>query len=96
MYEIAWTPAALESYEQILDFILQHWSINQVMKLDQEIKDLESRLKKHPYLCPPSTEYPSLRRCIISKQTSLIHRVIGNTIQIIAVLDNRSKHPFLT
>lgn len=44
MYQIVWTPLALETYEHILDFILDRWSIDVVMDLNDKVLALEQQL----------------------------------------------------
>jgi plasmid stabilization system protein ParE len=95
MYRIAWTPLAFETYQNILDFTLQRWSMDTVLELDEKVQALEILLQTHKHLCPPSKAHPALRRCVITKLTSMLYRVVGNTIQIVAFLDNRSEHSLL-
>lgn len=94
MFQIVWTPLAFDSYQQILDFILENWSIQPVIELDQQVKKLEQNLLEHQFICPPSKSNPNLRKCVISKYTSMIYRIKGTLIEVVAFIDNRTEHHF--
>lgn len=40
---------------------------------------------------PISATFDGCRRCVVSKQTSIIYRVNGDTIEIVVLLDNRQQ-----
>ena len=96
MYQIIWSSTALNSYEQIWEFIFQQWSIDIVIELDDKVQDLLSKLSKQKHLCPPLEAYDNLRKCVVRKQTSLVYMIDENNkiIHIISFIDNRMKHPF--
>ena len=50
------------------------------------------RLKQHKHLCPPSNKNKTLRRCVITPQTSLVYRIKGTVFELMALFDNRSEH----
>lgn len=94
MYQIAWTPLAIETYEHILEFIFNRSSIEVVIALEKKVNDLEDKLKVHQYLCPSSQVMIGIRRCVITKYTSMLYRVKEDTVEILAFFDNRTDHPF--
>ncbi len=96
MYQVLWTPLAQSSYQEILDFVFEQWSIDVVTQLDDEVQKLLARLEKHQNICPPINENKNIRKCVVSKQTSLFYRIHENTqtIELIAFVDNRANHQF--
>jgi len=96
MYQILWTPLAQSSYQQILNFTLEKWSITTVIELDHEVQKLLEKLENHQSLCPPIGENKDVRKCVISKQTSLLYRIQQDTqmIELITFVDNRANHQF--
>ena len=94
MYQITWTPHALETYEHILDFILERWSIQVVMDLNDKVLALEQRLSNNQSLCPASKKQKGLRRCVVTRHTSMLYRTNDKEIQIIAFFDSRTNHSF--
>lgn len=96
MYQLIWSATAQSSYEQIWDFILQKWTVETVIDLDDKVQNLLEQLSRHEHLCPALEEFPNLRKCVISKQTSLVYAVDTEQkiISIVAFVDNRAKHQF--
>ncbi len=93
-FEIAWSELAEESYIQILKHLLDNQYSNAAIKLDQATEKLVSRLQNFSELCPPSSKISYLRKCVVNEYISMIYRISGNLIEIIAFIDNRSNHSF--
>ena len=96
MYEIIWSEDAKFTYREIQKFVLQRWSIDIIIRLDNQVEDLLERLRVHHRICPLLDGYPGLRKCVINKQNSLIYRIdtSENTIHLVTFIDNRMNHPF--
>ncbi len=92
--EIIWSPEASTSYEKTILDILDKWPIETVEKFEKEVNKLLDRLSQNKKLCPPSDQDPLLRKCVISKQTSLIYEINQNSIGLIVFVDNRSNHNY--
>ena len=89
---IYWSPLAEETYLNTLSQILDKWTIKEVEAFEAKVDSLLDKLKKHKHLCPVSNKQHNLRRCVISPQTSLVYRINGKVIELVAFFDNRSKH----
>jgi len=88
---IIWSPLAEEIYLTIIKFILETWTNKEAMVFDKKVESLITKLRAFKNLCPPSEIEKFLRRCVISKQTSLVYQIIDNTtIELISFYDNRS------
>lgn len=91
---ILWSPEAEKTYLRTIEFILENWSVQIAQEFETMVENLLIKLKKHKKLCPSSIQFKSLRKCHISKQTSLVYRINKNTIELITFIDNRSNHQF--
>ncbi len=92
-YQIIWSPFAEKTYLEILTYILENWSLKEAEDFENKVESLLGRIKSHKQLCPASKIQKSLRRCVITFQTSLIYQVKNrNVIEIVAFFDNRSNH----
>ena len=89
---IVWTNEAKKSYKIIIANILENWNIEIVLKLENEVDSLLNNLSNNKHLCPKSSQEKKLRRCVISKQTSLLYEIQGNSIYLISFFDNRTNH----
>lgn len=93
-FEIVWSTIAEDSYTEILRYLLDNRYSNAALKLDSSTEKLLNRLRTFSELCPPSSKIESLRKCVVNEYVSMIYRVSGNLIEIVAFVDNRSGHDF--
>ena len=91
MYMIFWTIQAKEQYVGLLTQLKETGAGAAAMELDDLIQKLESRLSLFPNSCPASSQNPDFRRCVISKQISVIVEVKGPVVFIVAVLNNKGR-----
>ncbi len=91
---VYWSPQAEESYLNTLSFILLKWSVKEALNFQQKVESLIEKLKTHHMLCPASKKNSTLRRCVITHQTSLVYVIKKDELEIVAFFDNRSEHLF--
>ncbi len=92
--EVIWSTDALNSYTKTIEFILEKWTIEVAEELEKSVNDLISKLKLNQKLCAPSKIDKLLRKCVVSKQTSIIYEVRKKNIELLLFVDNRSNHKF--
>jgi plasmid stabilization system protein ParE len=93
MNSIAWSHQAKTSYLDTIEFILLKWTIREATKLAVDVNELIEKLRTNKHLCPPSKKI-SLRKCVVSKQTSVVYQINQSEIVIVGFIDNRSNHSF--
>ena len=92
---IIWSVLAEETYQKTLAQILDRWTIKEAEKFEEKVESLIEKLKIQKRLCPVSDKQKSLRRCVITPQTSLVYQIKDdNTIELVSFFDNRSKHSY--
>jgi hypothetical protein len=89
-FRIFWSPIAEKTYLSTLIWILNKWTIKEVVNFENKVNGLIDKLKFHQNLCPASNK--NLRRCVITPQTSMVYQINGNLIELVAFFDNRSAH----
>jgi plasmid stabilization system protein ParE len=72
---VIWSPLAEETYLDVLTQVLEKWTIREAEEFEAKVESLIDKLRTHKYLCPSSKNQKSLRRCVISPQTSLIYQI---------------------
>lgn len=92
--KIIWSPEAETSYQKTIDFILEQWPIEVAEKLETKVNELFQNLLENKHFCPPSIKNPKVRRCVVSKQTSIIYEVRKKSIEVLLFIDNRSNHKY--
>ena len=91
-YLISWSPLAEETYLKTLSQILDRWTVKEAEAFQDKVESLIEKLKSQKRLCPPSNKQKSLRRCVITPQTSLVYQIKDHIIELVAFFDNRSEH----
>jgi plasmid stabilization system protein ParE len=92
-FVVSWSPKAKESYLETILFILEKWTISEVEGFEKEAKRVVKNLSFNLKLCP-EIMYKNLRKCTVSKQTSLVYRIVDKSIEIVAFIDNRSNQQY--
>lgn len=70
---IKWTPRALESYESIINYLLQEWTEREAEQFSLRVSSFLTKLKKHPEMCRPSIKRRHVRVGLVDKHTQLIY-----------------------
>jgi hypothetical protein len=91
--DIVWSDTAVTTYLHIVDYIFGKWTIKEVEKFQSSVDHLLSQLTINKELCPAS-KLLSFRKCVLSKQTSLIYTSVGETLYLITFIDNRALHDY--
>lgn len=87
--EIKWTLNAQNELNAIYDYLEANWTFREIKFFSMELERILSLICKFPYIFPASLSKKSVRRCTISKQTSLYYKINKNQIVIISLFDNR-------
>jgi len=90
---IIWSPLAQLHYIEILSYIIENWSINDAHKFDDKTNTLIDLLKLNQSICPKSHSM-QIRKCVITRQTSMIYRNYNHHIEIIDFISNYSRHSY--
>jgi plasmid stabilization system protein ParE len=90
MNQIIWTELAKDTYAELMDNLMEE-SLDLAIEVNEKVEKLTDSLSNFKQLCPSSAKIPRYRRCVITKQTSLLYEVRKNLIFIIAVIDNRAE-----
>jgi plasmid stabilization system protein ParE len=77
-----------------LDYLLSEWPLDVAIEFDEKVERLLERLQTFKKLCPPSEKQPDLRRCVVTKQTSMYYQIQGDVIEIVVFYDNRAEQLF--
>ncbi|RKS42752.1 plasmid stabilization system protein ParE [Gillisia mitskevichiae] len=80
---------AEKKLSSLFEYLLENWSAkvksNFIKKLDHNI-DI---IKLEPETFPESQKDPGLRKCVITKQTTLYYRFDSDQIKIVTIFDTR-------
>ena len=75
--------------EKLFEYLIKEWSLKVkkdfVEKLDSSIEII----KNQPEIFPESKKGKSLRKCVVTKQTTLYYRYNSKRINIVTLFDTR-------
>jgi plasmid stabilization system protein ParE len=87
--EIRLSVRASLKLEALLLFLKSEWSEKVknefIIKLDKSLKQIQ----RLPESCPESKIVKGLRKCIVTKQTTVFYKVSESTIDIVTIFDNK-------
>jgi plasmid stabilization system protein ParE len=86
--KVFWSERAKNDYKGILNYLNQNWSPKELAKFADRIEKNIGYLISNPEMGTVSKK-KSIRRMVISKQTSIYYKVIHEDIYLIALFDNR-------
>lgn len=90
--KVSISKTAEKKLEKLFDYLIDNWSEKVknefVSKLDSSI-DI---IRKQPEIFPKSEKGKNLRKCVITKQTTLFYRFNTKEISIVTIFDTR-KNP---
>ena len=84
--EIAWTPRAAHSFNQILVYLQKEWSSKEVEQFVLTTTMFFAKLKRYPEMCRPSGKRKNVRIGILNKHTQLIYHYKPNKSRIEVLL----------
>lgn len=74
---------------KLLDYLESEWSLKVKNEFIEKLDDSINQIRKYPESFQESEIKKGLRKCIITKQTTLYFRYDSKSIKIITMFDNR-------
>lgn len=87
-YEIIWSPIAQISYLNILDYLQENWPEQVIENFIDRTEEAIQHINQNPFLYPYSTEINAYK-CVVTKQVSLLYRIMHNRAELLVFWDNR-------
>ncbi len=88
-FEVEWSGDAVEDFEEIITWLEQHWSEEIAADFAIRVSEVIQILQKMPFAYRVISKKRAVRRCVISKQTSMFYKVQKNKVILLAFFDSR-------
>ncbi|MBV5348516.1 type II toxin-antitoxin system RelE/ParE family toxin [bacterium] len=86
---IRFSKSASAKLENLLVYLEIEWSMkvkeNFIVKLDSSLLQIQN----HPDSFPASEKINGLRKCVVTKQTTIFYKYSDQAINVVAIFDNR-------
>jgi plasmid stabilization system protein ParE len=88
-YKVIWSQRASRDLNGIQDYLESKWTEKEIRGFFRNLEKHLELIRENPKLYPAADKWKEVRRCVLSKQTSLYYRIKSRTIEIITLFDNR-------
>jgi len=89
IYKIVWSDEALNNLQAIIEYIENRWTERELNHFSKLLDDNLKLIQSNPKLFPKVEKFHTLRKNIISSQTSIYYKITDNEIHLISLFDNR-------
>ncbi|MCF8237748.1 MAG: type II toxin-antitoxin system RelE/ParE family toxin [Saprospiraceae bacterium] len=80
---------AIDKLERLSEYLSEEWSVKSNLNFLKRL-DLKLQLiRKNPKSFPESELQPGLRKCVVTKQTSLLYEIQSKGIFVLTIIDTR-------
>lgn len=87
--EIRISKNAAKKLGNLFEFLENEWSLKVKNDFIQKLEKSLEQIKKLPDSFPESEKLKGLRKCVVTKQTTIFCKHSDKTIDIVTVFDNR-------
>ena len=87
-YSLHWSPKAEKKFLLIVQYIQQNFGNVIAEKFIERVDQSVSALKEMRKAFPEFNKRKNIRRCVITKQTTVYYRIKNDSIELIALFSN--------
>jgi plasmid stabilization system protein ParE len=80
---------AEKKLDKLFEYLISEWSVKVKRDFVKKLNKSIELIKNQPEIFPESKKGNSLRKCVITKQTTLYYRFNSKQINIVTVFDTR-------
>jgi len=80
---------AEKKLEKLFEYLLEKWSEKIKAEFIQKLENNIEIIRVQPEIFPESKKGKKLRRCVITKQTTLYYRFNSKRINVVTIFDTR-------
>ena len=88
--QIVWSPEAEETFDSIINFIINNWGISASNTFTKKTKKLLISIASMPQMFP-ETIFLNVRKAVITPQSSVFYEVHEEEILLLYFWDNRQE-----
>lgn len=80
---------AEKKLDHLFDYLIRNWSITVKNEFVEKLDSAIEIIKNQPEIFPESKKGKGLRKCVITKQTTLYYRYNSEQINVVSIFDTR-------
>ena len=74
-FEIIWSARAKITYFNVLDYLIENWTRQELIQFNQRIHVTIKALQKNPDIFPVSSKNREIRKALVDKNNLLFYKV---------------------
>lgn len=86
--QIKYSRRAGNEYKQLLEYIIKNFGMAKAIMIDSIFEKILYQISANPFMYPLFHRKRNIRRCVISKQTTLYYRISGDYIELVSFRGN--------
>jgi plasmid stabilization system protein ParE len=86
--QIRYSQRARSEYKELLTYVILNFGIQKATEIDAVFEKLIHQISENPKMYSLFDEHKNIRKCVISKQTSLYYRISGKYIELVSFRGN--------
>jgi len=87
-FPIRFSPRASMEYDNVIDYVILNFGLETAIEIEIDFDRLLNQISYNPKMYPLYDDQKDIRRCVISKQTSLYYRISGKFIELVSFRGN--------
>ena len=88
-HKVTISERAEKNLDELVSYLESNWSIRVRDKFLITLKKKVKQIAERPFIYQVSYKRKTIRRCVVTKQTTLYYKVKGKEIEIITLQDSR-------
>lgn len=88
-YSIVWSDEASSNLDSIIEYLQNRWTDKEISRFFKLLEKRIGVLSQNPHAFPAVEFDSTIKRCVLSEQTSLFYQIQSDTIVILSLFDNR-------
>ena len=87
--KIIWSPASVNDFENILEYLSKEWDVSVANRFLDIIDSLLLHISINPRQYPAIHKNPTIRKCVVTKHSTLFYREKKDHIDLLRIYDTR-------
>jgi len=86
--QIQYSQRARIEYKELVKYVIVNFGFHKAQEIDVYFEKLINQISFNPKMYPLFDKRKNIRRCVISKQTSLYYRISGKYVELVSFRGN--------
>jgi plasmid stabilization system protein ParE len=87
--DVFWSSKSIRDFENIIRYLERNWTEKEIKNFNFKLNKAINLISSRPKLFQATNSRKNLRKCVLTKQTTLYYQVLETGIYIVALFDNR-------